>query len=50
MHCDDFDGGITCNVLEDPIMSLLLPDVWNDIMVSCLSASLTHSSGGTQGR
>lgn len=38
----------TCKVLEDPITSLLLPVVWNDVMTSCLSGGFTHSSDRTQ--
>lgn len=38
---------ITCKVLVDPITSLLLPVVWNDITVSCLSGGLTYSSDKT---
>lgn len=34
----------TCKVLVDPITSLLLPVVWNDVIVSCLSGALAHSS------
>lgn len=34
-------------MLVDPITSLLLPVVWNDITVSCLSGGLTYSSDET---
>lgn len=36
--------GITCKVLVDPITSLLLPVVWNDIIGSCLSGGFILSS------
>lgn len=41
---ESFMDGITCKVLVEPITSLLLPVVWNDVMVSCLSGCFTHSS------
>lgn len=40
--------GITCNVLVDPITSLLLPAVGNDVMASCRSGGFRHSSDKTQ--
>lgn len=44
-------GSITCKVLEEPITSLLLADLWNDIMASCcLSGGLIRSSDGAQDR
>lgn len=36
-------GVVTCKVLVEPITSLLQL-VWNDVMMSCLSAGFTHSS------